>query len=181
MTVRTCPPTPPLGVCPGTLSLLFPPQRGKKVQRLTTSLPPSAPNVAGVCACWKWFLFVEGGSVARTQNLSKESMPQASSHINEKTILSLVHRWLVLKIKSFLGEKLGSGYGLGAVDIKRHLAPFPSSPGQACRTCCLGDERIWTPFLPHTSPPPSPLHFCSLSSFPLRLFALVSWIPKGHC
>lgn len=44
--------------------------------------------------------------MARILNLSKESMPQASSHINEKTILSLVHRWLVEKKKSYCSKKL---------------------------------------------------------------------------
>lgn len=78
--------------------------------------------------------------MARTQNLSKESVPQASSHINEKTILSLVHRWLVLKIKSYCGEKLGSGYGLGAVGIKRHSAPFLPLLGKLVGTNFMGME-----------------------------------------
>lgn len=75
---------------PGTLTLLSPPPpKREKVDELT---PPPTWQVCtrpGNGSC------LERGDVARTLNLSKESVPRAASHINEKTILSLVHRRLV--------------------------------------------------------------------------------------
>lgn len=62
--------------------------------------------------------------MARSVKLSEKSMPQAASHIDEKTI-SLLHRWLVKKNNPHLSKKLERKWAPSRELIKRLLRFLP--------------------------------------------------------
>lgn len=101
----------------------FPSSPNERKGRKAPSLPPPFPHGAGVCASWKWFLLGERGDVAGTLNLSKESMPQASGHLSEEAVLSLLTEGLV-KSNSCCGEELERKCTPTRRDNKRRLLPL---------------------------------------------------------